>query len=315
MQDSNNVSDAKLSLLIIDDHPDVIQVLSTLLHAKGDIRFATQGDQGLALAEKFQPDLILLDMAMPGMSGLEVCRRLRNNPETEHIRVIFITAHSDAQTEVGAFEAGAVDFINKPFNPVVVEARVETHLSLIRQSRTLNRLANHDGLTGLYNRRYLDQQLDLEFRRHVRQELPLGFALIDIDYFKAYNDGYGHLRGDDCLAKVAGALASGIRRPGEVVARYGGEEFAIILPHTGRDLLDSGGQWLCDCIRHLQIPHEYSRCAPHVTISVGLAGFEFGHPASVKELIQLADEALYEAKARGRNAYYVASKPLSSAAS
>lgn len=306
MQHPSDVSDASLSLLIIDDHPDVIQVLSALLHKKGEIRFATRGEQALALAEKFLPDLILLDMEMPGMGGLEVCRELQRNPETSQIRVIFITAHSDEQTEVAAFEAGAVDFITKPFNPVVVDARVETHLSLIRQARALNWLANNDALTGLNNRRFLDRQLDQEFRRHRRQSLPLGFALLDIDYFKAYNDGYGHLHGDECLRQVAGALSNGIRRPGEVVARYGGEEFAVVLPHTGRDQLARIGQWLCRQISGLQIPHEYSRGAPHVTVSVGLVSLEQDYPVSVRELIQLADEALYEAKARGRNAYHIA---------
>ncbi|MDX1818399.1 MAG: diguanylate cyclase [Marinobacter sp.] len=294
-----------LTLLIVDDDAGVIQLLSTLLLDKGEAHFARSGEQALTMADRLCPDLILLDMEMPGMSGLEVCRALQANPHTAQARIIFITAHADSEAELGAFEAGAVDYITKPFRALLVAARVDTHLALIRQTRAIEELVHRDGLTGLYNRRFLDRQLETEFLRHSRQGLPLGLALLDIDFFKVYNDSYGHLQGDDCLRRVAGALMDSIRRPGEIVARFGGEEFAIVLPHTDADQLATIGHWLCSRIKELGIVHEHSPVAPCVTISVGLACLREGDPSSVRMLVHRADRALYEAKARGRDGFHV----------
>jgi len=165
----------------------------------------------------------------------------------------------------------------------------------------MRQLANRDGLTGLYNRRYLDEALPQEFERHRRQCLPVSLAIIDVDHFKAFNDHYGHQQGDLCLQRVATAIDTAARRPGELVARYGGEEFAVILPHTGAEEGQKYGDWLCAHIRSLQIAHGYSATASTVTISVGLASLVPAAQSSTYALIAAADHALYQAKAAGRD--------------
>ncbi|MBT8765992.1 diguanylate cyclase domain-containing protein [Metapseudomonas boanensis] len=288
-------------ILIIDDSVDTIRLLSSMLKDQGKILFATNGETGIRLAQMQQPTLILLDVEMAGMNGYEVCAALKTDPTTQDCAVIIVTANTGMEHEIAALEAGAVDFITKPFNPPVVRARVQTHLRLQQHTAMMRQLANRDGLTGLYNRRYLDEVLSLEFERHRRQQLPLALAIIDVDHFKAYNDHYGHPQGDVCLQSVATAISTVARRPGERVARYGGEEFAVILPHTDAAGAERYGRWLCQLVRDLQIPHQSSATAPTVTISVGLAAVVPPVEGSAQQLIAAADQALYLAKTAGRN--------------
>ncbi|MDG5501370.1 diguanylate cyclase [Marinobacter sp. BGYM27] len=288
-------------ILIVDDNVPSIEILSALLKDLGDIIVATSGADAIKLAEEHQPDLILLDQEMPGMDGYETCRALKANDETRHCAIIFVTAHAGEDLEVDAFAAGAVDFIAKPFNAPVVIARVNTHLVLKRNRDALQQLADRDGLTGVYNRRYLDTQLTTEIRRHHRQGQSLGFAMVDIDFFKAYNDGYGHLAGDDCLRRFAQRLSGMLRRPGELVARYGGEEFAIVIPHLSVDSAEGFAQWVCQGVRDMALPHAFSDIHSHLTASVGLAVGVPPNGMSARELTSFADAALYEAKSNGRN--------------
>ncbi|MET1080470.1 MAG: diguanylate cyclase [Pseudomonas sp.] len=288
-------------ILIIDDSVDTIRLLNSMLTEQGKILFAINGEAGIRLAKLQQPALILLDVEMTGMNGYEVCAALKADPITRDCAVIIITAHVGMEHEIAALEAGAVDFISKPFNPPVVRARVQTHLRLQQQAAMMRQLANRDGLTGLYNRRYLDEVLAQEFERHRRQQLPLALAIIDVDHFKAYNDHYGHPQGDACLQGVANAINSGARRPGEWVARYGGEEFAVILPYTDAAAAEGYGQWICEQIQALQIPHQGSTTAPTVTISVGLVSLVPTLQSSMQQLVAAADQALYQAKTDGRN--------------
>lgn len=288
-------------ILLIDDNPESIRLLSGLIGDMGSVLFATSGREGLDQARRASPDLILLDVEMPGLDGYEVCRQLKQDAATRASSVIFVTSHHSSFHEVSALEAGAVDFLTKPLNPAVVRARVRTHLTLKRQTDTLARLAMHDGLTGIYNRAYLDEQLQLEWKRHQRSRMPLGFALMDIDHFKAYNDYYGHLQGDACLKAVAQALANSLRRPSEFVARYGGEEFGIVIPTIQDGELDQFGEWVCEQVRRLAIPHACSPVAPVVTISAGIAQWVPSPESSPEALVGLADQALYKAKQQGRN--------------
>jgi diguanylate cyclase (GGDEF)-like protein len=213
-----------------------------------------------------------------------------------------------------------VDFISKPVNPPVVLARVKTHLALKRQGDELRRLSRVDGLTGLANRRTFDDTLEQEWRRARRNGEPLSLLMVDVDYFKRYNDAYGHPAGDDCLRRVAGVLADGAQRAGDLAARYGGEEFALILSRTrpadGRRI----AKRLCAGVQQLEIPHADSPAAPQVTVSIGIAGglapcaqaLQPGHScrrcaglvaclARTGELVAAADQALFGAKAAGRN--------------
>ncbi len=289
------------AILIIDDNPIVIRVLMSLVEGQATVYFAKHGEDGIKMAKKIQPAIILLDLEMPGMSGLDVCRALKADPDTHDCAILIVTSHDDETTEIAALEAGAVDFIAKPVNGPIVRARVRTHLTLQRQSSMLRDLAHLDGLTGLYNRRFFDRALETECRRHRRQDLSLGLAFIDIDHFKLYNDHYGHIMGDDALKLVAEALNSAARRPGEVVARYGGEEFAIIVPDATLEDMLRLGERLCESVRQLNIDHAHSTTASVVTISVGLTSRVPDNSNEPNQMLLAVDAALYKAKLNGRN--------------
>lgn len=288
-------------LLVVDDQPVNVQALYQALCADHQVLVATSGEQALALCQEKQPDLVLLDVVMPGIDGYEVCRRLKAEALTQHIPVIFVTASSDEAAETRGLDSGAVDFITKPINPPVVRARVKTHLTLKMQSDQLRQMVFVDGLTGVFNRRYFDERLGSEWQRSSRNQLPLSLVLIDIDHFKRFNDAQGHQAGDDCLRKVAQAIKTGLKRPADVAARYGGEEFACILPET-----DLGGalvvaNQLEQGVRQLSIPHGQSPTAPCVTVSLGLAVRGAGSPEPIAELLARADRQLYRAKGEGRS--------------
>jgi diguanylate cyclase (GGDEF)-like protein len=289
------------TILIIDDNADTIRLLSTMVREQGRVLFATSGAAGLELARVQRPQLILLDVEMQGMDGFAVNERIRRDPDLRSCAVIFVTAQSSPEAEIACLDAGAVDFIPKPLNAAVVQARVRTHLRLQAALAALDELANQDGLTGLYNRRYFDRQLAAEFARHRRHHLPLGIVLVDVDDFKLFNDRYGHQRGDACLEEVAEALRDGARRPGELAARYGGEEFVVLLPNTTPDALARYGDWLCRRIAALGIPHPGASAAPHVTASIGLCARIPAESDTAQAMLHAADMALYRAKRAGRN--------------
>lgn len=289
------------TILIIDDNPETIRLLSAMLRDQARILFATNGLAGLEIARAQRPQLILLDVEMKSMDGFEVCSRIMVDPDLRHCPVIFVTASAGNESEIACLDAGAVDFITKPLNGAVVQARVRTHLRLQAALASLDTLANKDGLTGLHNRRAFDEQFAVEVARHRRQHSPLGLALVDVDHFKLYNDYYGHQLGDECLRRVAQALATCTRRPGELVARYGGEEFVVLLPNTTLEEVQRYGQWICSHIEELQLPHAASLVARHVTISVGLASAIPVADVSPAQMLDVTDKALYEAKRTGRN--------------
>lgn len=289
------------TILIIDDNPDTIRLLSAMLRDQARMVFATNGLAGLEIARAQRPQLILLDVEMKSMDGFEVCRRILADPDLRHCPVIFVTASAGIESEIACLDAGAVDFITKPLNGAVVQARVRTHLRLQAALASLDTLANKDGLTGLHNRRAFDEQLAVEVARHRRQQSALGLAMVDVDHFKLYNDHYGHQLGDECLRSVAQALAQCTRRPGELVARYGGEEFVVLLPNVTAEEVQRYGQWICSHVASLALPHAASLVASHVSISVGLASLVPGPDVAPGQLLEVADKALYEAKRGGRN--------------
>jgi diguanylate cyclase (GGDEF)-like protein len=291
---------SKPKLLVVDDQPINIQVMHQIFSADFQVFMATSGAQALALCKDNPPDLVLLDIVMPGMDGFEVCAILRADAATRNIPVIFVTAHTDAAQETRGLEVGAVDFISKPVNPAVVRARVKTHLTLKLQSDVMRKLVFLDGLTGVYNRRYFDQQLVMEMARAVRGQSALSLIMLDVDFFKRFNDYYGHQAGDDCLRQIASTLKSGLRRPADLVARYGGEEFACILPETEFSDAMAIAHDLEHQIRRQAIPHVDSETASVVTISLGVAGRNAGTPGDADALLAAADAQLYKAKNAGR---------------
>ena len=292
---------APQTVLIVDDTPANIEILSSILGAEYEVLFATSGREALDLVARQIPDLILLDIMMPAMDGYEVCKQLKANPQTRNVPVIFITALSEEADEARGLEVGAIDYISKPISAPIVKARVRNHLQLKRYRDILEDLTARDGLTGIANRRRLDEFLAQEWLRGRRTQSPLSICLTDIDFFKRFNGCYGHAAGDDCLRRVALALASVSRRPADLVARYGGEEFVCVLPDT-----DAAGAALLadkfsDAVIALGIPHADSTVAGHVTISGGVATAIPTEESSAAQLLEAADRMLYQAKKTGRN--------------
>lgn len=300
MEELLGSSHGKPKLLVVDDQPINIQVMHQVFGGEYQVFMATNGQQALSICQSNPPDLVVLDVVMPGMDGFEVCAQLKANDATRDIPVIFVTAHTDAAQETHGLSLGAVDFIAKPINPAVVRARVKTQLTLKFQSDLLRKLVFLDGLSGVFNRRYFDQQLGVEWGRSARSKTPLSIIMIDVDHFKLFNDRYGHQAGDDCLRQIALGLKSCLKRPGDLVARYGGEEFACILPETPFDDALRLSREMESCVRSQNIPHETSSVCPSVTVSVGLATATPDSIGDAMQLVGLADTQLYLAKRNGR---------------
>jgi diguanylate cyclase (GGDEF)-like protein len=288
-------------LLMMDDEPLNIQTLYRSFAADHQVFIATTGEQALALCASKHPDLILLDVEMPGMDGYEVCRRLKADTATRDVPVIFVTAHNDEVSEARALDAGAVDFITKPVNPRIVRARVKTHLTLKTQSDLLRQWVYTDGLTGVRNRRYFDERLAEEWGRARRDKSDLGVLMLDVDFFKRFNDLYGHQAGDECLRRIAVALKNSLKRQGDLVARYGGEEFVCLMPNTGLEGAMHLARALCSRVHDQQIPHADSSIASVVTASVGVCSASGSNVFPPEALVRAADAQLYLAKSLGRN--------------
>ncbi len=314
---------SKGDILVVDDRRENADLILDMLTENGyTVRQVLDGIQALRTINCDPPELILLDIMMPEMDGYEVCRQIKSNPETTNIPVLFISAKGELLDKVRAFQVGGVDYITKPFFLEEVLCRIETHLSNYRYQRylaeeiaarekvqeelelanqELERLVNLDGLTEISNRRYFDEFLDKEWYRLRREKQPLCLMMIDIDYFKPYNDTYGHLLGDEALKAVAQTLAKIIKRPADLVARYGGEEFAVILPNTDAEGARQVANNIITDIRQLAIPHQSSEVSEYLTLSIGISSIIPAQEQFPEFLINKADEALYLAKNQGRN--------------
>lgn len=303
------------TVLIVDDTQTNIEILNGILCHDYHIFSATSGAEALRLVEREIPDLILLDVMMPGMDGYQVCRRLRINPKTSDVPVIFVTALSSDADQAKGLECGAIDYILKPICAPIVKARVKNHLELkrsrdlleelaqelARKNQELQKLAIEDGLTRLANRRHFNEVLEMEVRRGTHTGQHLSLILCDVDFFKRYNDQYGHLAGDRCLKLVANTLRSVFRRAGDLVARFGGEEFAIILADTPPESAHALAEKLRNEILRLHVPHLTSEVAECITLSCGVAGAPVTLETTGSWLVELADRALYRSKQNGRN--------------
>lgn len=289
-------------LLIVDDQPINVRMLHDIFQADHDVFVALSGADALAFCSTNLPDLILADVIMPQMDGYDLCRRLKQNERTREIPVIFVTGHSDTPEEEQGLEAGAVDFISKSASPRVIRARVKTHLTLKHQTDLLRSLSLIDSLTGIPNRRNFDETLLAEWRHCAREGKPLSLLMIDIDFFKRYNDEYGHQAGDACLRAVAACIKSCMTRPHDLAARYGGEEFVCVLPDTPYDGGLAKAQSLLEAVHALAIPHIASEVpGAMVSISIGLASITPNQERFMENLTLAADQALYQAKQEGRN--------------
>lgn len=296
-------------VLVVDDDKFMRLQLRRAMQLEGyQVAEATDGEQCLAETQRLHPDIVLLDAMMPVMDGFTCCTQLQSLPGGEHTPVLMITGLDDQQSVDQAFEAGATDYVTKPIHWAVLRQRVRRLLQQARLYQQLQeaniasqRLATTDSLTQVGNRRRFDECLNLEWRRMARELAPLSLILCDIDFFKLYNDTYGHQAGDHCLQQVAKAISSCVRRPADLIARYGGEEFAVILPSTEV----SGAVHMAENIRSgvqaLEIAHANSPLDKYVTLSFGVASTIPSHEFSPETLIATADKALYQAKDSGRD--------------
>lgn len=320
-----------MRVLIVDDSMVVQSYFETLLHEAGftDIMLAKSASEAFAALRFHLPDgdpcnvdLILMDVVMPDMNGIEACRLLKSDERFRDIPVIIVTAAEEFDNLHEAFDAGAIDYIAKPPNKVELIARVRSALKLKEEmdrrkaremelvvltqqleeaNRKLERLATHDPLTNIANRRFFNESLQTEWRQALRSHQPFSFIMIDIDCFKAFNDTYGHQAGDDCLKVVASALQAVVRRPKDLLARFGGEEFVVVLPDTGSNGALLLAEKMRETVERLGIRHERSTAGDIVTVSVGVATVLPGQGATPESLIAAADRALYHAKNSGRN--------------
>ncbi|WP_019616113.1 diguanylate cyclase [Psychromonas ossibalaenae] len=292
----------KALVLIVDDSATNLQVLAACVKDYHQLKVATDGEKCLQIAHQSpQPDLILLDVEMPGMNGHEVCKRLKADPQTEAIPVIFITGLQGDKDEELGLKLGAVDYIAKPIRPAIVIARVNTHITLKLQRDKLNQIAFNDQLTGLYNRHFLFDAAAKKVSRALRHQYELWLLMIDIDHFKMINDTYGHPMGDQILKQVAAVLAVD-NRVEDLAARFGGEEFVVIFdPCEDQDALNKAQ-------RILRKIEQLKPQGIKVTVSIGMAKLKV-EDGEFERLLKRADDALYKAKQGGRNRIELAAFP------
>ncbi|MBM9605301.1 diguanylate cyclase [Desulfopila inferna] len=296
------IEEKKARILIVDDEKMNLKVLADLLKNEHSVILARSGAQALkhAFGEN-PPDLILLDVMMPDMGGYEVIKCLKDNDRTNAIPVIFVTALNSMEDEEHGLKLGAMDYITKPFSPPIVEMRVRNHLRIVHQYRLLDQLAYLDGLTEIPNRRRFEEVFKNECLRAIRNRSPLSIGMADVDFFKQYNDHYGHAMGDRTLQAIARVLHNSVKRPADLVARYGGEEFVMIFPDTDRDSANLVADRIRLSIEELNISHQYSGIADHITISIGLATARLTNEFRPESILEKADINLYTAKQSGRN--------------
>jgi diguanylate cyclase (GGDEF)-like protein len=307
---------SKLKVLIVEDSKVALKAISGYIENMGvQPLLAENGHDALELYSRERPDIVLLDIILPDTDGYEVAKEIRRlQGKDEWTAIIFLSVMSKDEDLARGIEVGGDDYIMKPVGSVVVQAKVRAMYRLVQMQRALvkmaaqlndanqelQRLSMTDGLTGIANRRMFDVSLAREWRRCMRLNKPLSVVMLDVDYFKKYNDRYGHQEGDDCLVAVAQEVARSAPRPGDLVARYGGEEFVMILADTDED----GANWVAERIRQhvagLNLPHKDSLDG-HVTVSCGISSVIPSQELSVEMLVKSADNALYLSKNQGRN--------------
>ena len=322
MKNKNDVN-----ILIVDDRTENLLVLESLLeNIDCNIIKATSGNEALSLMLYYEFALVLLDVQMPDMDGFETAEYIRMNSKTRYVPIIFVTAISKEQKCIfKGYEIGAVDYLFKPIEPIMLQSKAKVFLELYNQKKMieeqarllemkvkelselqeanfkLESLSTLDGLTGIPNRRSFDDYIEMSIKSCTRLNKPISLIMADIDFFKGYNDNYGHLKGDDCLINVAKSISLSVKRPLDFVTRYGGEEFAVILPETDEE----GAKIIAEIIRknveELEIAHKSSDVSAYVTLSLGITTKSSSIQYSKNELIEHADKALYNSKSNGRN--------------
>lgn len=296
----------KPTILVVDDMTTTLLLLHDLLKDTYEVKIAKSGTKALEILESPNDiDLILLDIEMPDINGYDVCKRIKNNETIKNIPIIFITGRTSQEDEEYGLNLGAIDYITKPFNKAIVKLRIKNYLNLKIKNDMLEKLSMYDGLTNIRNRRFFDETFEKTFSEIKRDKKSLAVLMIDIDFFKPYNDNYGHGQGDETLRKVAKALEKTIKRASDFVARYGGEEFVILLKDINKDGVEAVANNLLNAIRELKITHEFSKIEKYVTVSIGASFYNSNSDITKLELLLKADETLYSVKNSGRNNFAI----------
>lgn len=324
IEDFKSTDANKAMVLLVDDQAMIGEAIRrSLAHEQNiDFHFCADPQQAIAQAMRIKPTVILQDLIMPGLDGLSLVREYRNHPSTQDIPIIVLSTKEDPMIKSAAFAAGANDYLVKLPDTIELVARIRYHsrsyLTLLQRDEAyralrvsqqqlldtnlvLQRLMNSDGLTGLSNRRHFDEYLELEWRRALRDKTQISLLMIDVDYFKSYNDNFGHLDGDEALRRVAEAIRDASSRATDLPARYGGEEFALVLPGTSPGGARLVAEKLRQTIMALNIPHISPLPGSNLTVSIGLSTLTPNRADNCRDLISMADKGLYLAKNSGRN--------------
>ncbi len=299
-------------VMVVDDSVTQRTILTEFLESMAtdltsfEITCCVSGDEALMEVSERVPDLIILDVEMPGLSGFDTCKAIRGFLQDTWVPIIYLTGRTDPEDIVEGLSAGGDTYITKPVHQEVFKAIAKAMLrvsdiqaQLLEANKALDEIAHFDALTQIMNRRGYEDMLARLWKDHERRNSPLSILLLDIDSFKKYNDGYGHIKGDECLRDVAQTLKQALKRPIDIIARYGGEEFVVLLPGTDKAGAVLVGERFVEAMKQANIPHEYSEAAKHVTVSIGAAQAE--SEDTIEKILKRADEALYQAKEAGRN--------------
>ncbi len=301
MQDLNQ----KPTILIVDMTTNLI-ILSDILKDEYNIKIAKTGTKALEIVHSQDNiDLILLDIEMPDINGYEVLKKLKNSDKTKNIPIIFVTAKSSEEDEEYGLNLGAIDYITKPYSKSIVKIRIKNQINLKLKTDLLEQLSMYDGLTNIKNRRFFDESFERIYNKSRRDSSNFALIMIDIDYFKPYNDNYGHGQGDVALKKVANSLQNSLKRANDLVARYGGEEFVVLIQDIDEQGLEKIAKNILESINNLQITHEYSKISSHLTISMGIAYYNSNNDIPKLKILMEADENLYKVKNSGKNNFLI----------
>jgi diguanylate cyclase (GGDEF)-like protein len=294
---------ARPRVLVVDDDPDTREALAMLLAPDFDVLTAGDGEAGVEAARGDHPDVVLMDLFMPKLDGFQALDRIRSDPTTSDIPVIFVSARGDDAVKVRSLDLGAVDYLQKPFSDRELRARLDRTLRLVRSQTALRELAQTDPLTGLANLRAFRARLDEEVKRAVRYRTPLTCVMADMDQLKPVNDELGHAAGDRAIAAVAAVIREELRET-DFGARYGGDEFVVLLPHTSAEEGRVFAERVCSRLKETQL--ELAGRLVALGASFGVASITDGGEDAAEALVRQADAALYAAKRAGRGRVFVA---------
>ena len=305
-----------MRILVVDDDRFIREILSAIIKDAGHTPILAGNDnEALPILETDNIDLVLMDVEMPGRNGYELTRDIRQLYTDNWFPIIFLSGQSDEKHYEEGISAGGDDYLTKPVSPIVLKAKIHAMERIANMKKALDdantrleKLSSQDPLTRISNRRDLEKSLLKQWKKHQQSGNEICAIMLDIDFFKPYNDNYGHQQGDECLKKVAKALRTCLKKlPQDILARYGGEEFVIILPDTSLENAKKVAIRIIETLWEQNIPHAFSAAADRVTASIGLSSTTF-NPATPTELIKQADTALYEAKDSGRNRFVIFKK-------